>query len=105
VVVGPPGAGKTALVAGWLTRDVPSGPRKVVWIDVSLAPSARSVWTRLRDALVELGLAMPERWSQGGVDPSWGTCSTGRAARVNSVLPASSCRGGDRRSPRTGPPG
>lgn len=72
VVVGPPGAGKTALVAGWLTRDVPSGPRKVVWIDVSLAPSARSVWTRLRDALVELGLARPERWSQGGVDPSWG---------------------------------
>lgn len=56
VVWGPPGSGKSVLVA----QQVAAGPEPVslIWVDVSLTPSAGGVWGQVRRGLRAVGLVV-----------------------------------------------
>jgi LuxR family transcriptional regulator, maltose regulon positive regulatory protein len=56
LVWGPPGSGKSLLVAQHVQD---STDRAVVWVDVSLAPSARGVWEQLLAGLRAVGALAP----------------------------------------------
>ena len=56
VVVGPPGSGKTQLVASWITETRPSGA--VAWITLEPDDHACPFWTMIVEALRDAGLAI-----------------------------------------------